>query len=142
MVKEKLGVILPEDEAGSVALHLVNAQNDSKGMDQTIELTKIVQDMLQIVKYHFGIDLDEDSINYNRFVVHLRFFAQRILENQTNPHEKNDLFEIVKEKYPNVYSCVEIIDRYVKKANGNSLSKSEMVYLMLHIHRVTDRTTN
>jgi beta-glucoside operon transcriptional antiterminator len=142
MVKEKLGVVLPDDEAGSIALHLVNAQNGSQQMDKTIEITKMVQDILQIVKFHFGIDLDEVSINYSRFVVHLRFFAQRLLENQTNPHENNDLFEVVKDKYPNVYGCVEIINGYVKKATDISLSKSEMLYLMLHIHRVTDRTRN
>jgi beta-glucoside operon transcriptional antiterminator len=142
MVKEKLGIVLPDDEAGSIALHLVNAQNGSQEMDQTIEITKMVQDILQIVKYHFGIDLDEDSINYSRFVVHLRFFGQRLLEKQTNPHENNELFEVVKEKYPTVYGCVEIINRYVKKATDICLSKSEMVYLMLHIHRVADRTTN
>lgn len=142
MVKEKLGVALPDDEAGSIALHLVNAQNGSQQMDKTIEITKMVQDILQIVKFHFGIDLDEVSINYSRFVVHLRFFAQRLLENQNNPHENNDLFEVVKDKYPNVYGCVEIINGYVKKATDISLSKSEMLYLMLHIHRVTDRTRN
>ncbi|MGG7618120.1 BglG family transcription antiterminator LicT [Bacillus coreaensis] len=142
LIKEKLGVVLPEDEAGSIALHLVNAQNGIQEMDQTIEITKIVQDILQIVKYHYGIDLDEDSLNYSRFVVHLRFFAQRLLEEKTNPHENNDLFEFVKEKYPQAFDSVEIIDKYVKKATDISLSKSEMVYLMLHIHRVTDRTTN
>ncbi|MCM3653437.1 BglG family transcription antiterminator LicT [Metabacillus litoralis] len=142
LVKEKIGVLLPEDEAGSIALHLVNAQNGSQEMDQTIAITKIVQEILQIVKYHYGIDLDEDSTNYSRFVVHLRFFAQRLLEKETHPHESNDLFEFVKEKYPLAYCCVEIINKYVNKSSENTLSKSEMVYLMLHIHRVADRTTN
>lgn len=142
MVKEKLGVILPEDEAGSIALHLVNAQNGSQEMDQTIEITEMVHDILQIVSYHYGVDLDEESLNYSRFIVHLRFFAQRLAEKHINVDENNDLFEIVKEKFPHVYSCVEIIDGYVKKATDISLSKSEIVYLMLHIQRVTVRTEN
>lgn len=142
MVQDQLGITLPDDEAGSIALHLVNAQNGTHEMNQTIEITKMVQDILQIVKYHFGIDLDEDSLNYSRFVVHLRFFGQRLLEKQTNPHENNELFEVVKEKYPNVFECVEIINRYVNKVVHVSLSRAEMVYLMLHIQRVTDRTTN
>lgn len=142
MVKEKLGVILPEDEAGSIALHLVNAQNGSQEMDQTIQVTEIVHDILKIVNYHYGVDLDEDSLNYSRFVVHLRFFSQRLLENCINLDENNDLFEVVKEKYPQAYSCVEIIDGYVRKTTDMSLSISEMVYLMLHIYRVTVGTTN
>lgn len=142
MIKEKLNVILPEDEAGSIALHLVNAQNGSQEMEQTIEITERVNDILQIVRYHYGIDLDEESLNYSRFVVHLRFFAQRLTEKHINVDDSNDLFEIVKEKFPQAYSCVEIIDGYVKKAIDFSLSKSEMVYLMLHIQRVTVRTEN
>lgn len=142
MVKEKLLVILPEDEAGSIALHLVNAQNGSREMDQTIEITEMVHDILQIVRYHYGVDLDEESLNYSRFVVHLRFFAQRLAEKDINVDDNNDLFEIVKEKFPHAYSCVEIIDGYVKKATNLSLSKSEMVYLMLHIQRVAVRTEN
>lgn len=142
MVKEKLGVILPEDEAGSIALHLVNAQNGSQEMDQTIEITEMVHDILQIVRYHYGIDLDEESLNYSRFIVHLRFFAQRLTEKHIHVDDNNDLYEIVKEKFSHAYSCVEIIDGYVKKATDLSLSKSEMVYLMLHIQRVTARTEN
>lgn len=142
MVKEKLELIMPEDEAGSIALHLVNAQNGSQEMDQTIEITEMVHDILQIVKYHYGVDLDEESLNYSRFIVHLRFFAQRLAEKHINVDENNELFEIVKDKFPQAYSCVEIIDGYVKKAADISLSKSEMVYLMLHIQRVTVRTEN
>jgi beta-glucoside operon transcriptional antiterminator len=142
MVKKKLGVVLPEDEAGSIALHLVNAQNGNQQMDQTMEITGMIKDILQIVRYHFGIDLDEDSLNYSRFVVHLRFFAQRLIDKQIHRDENDDLFEVVKDKYPHAYRCVEIIDGYVKKITNISLSKSEMVYLMLHIQRVTIRTTN
>lgn len=142
LVKEKLGVNLPEDEAGSIALHLVNAQNGSQELEQTIEITEMIKDILQIVKYHYGIDLDEDSLNYSRFVIHLRFFAQRLLDKQTNLHENNELFEVIKEKLPRAYSCVEVIDKYVKKVTDISISKSEMLYFMVHIDRVTVRTTN
>lgn len=142
MVKKKLEVTLPEDEAGSIALHLVNAQNGSQEMDETIQVTEIVHDILKIVNYYYGVDLDEDSLNYSRFVVHLRFFAQRLVENCINLDKNNDLFDVVKEKYPQAYSCVEIIDGYVRKTTDMSLSISEMVYLMLHIYRVTVRTTN
>ncbi len=43
MVEKRLGIVLPEDEAGFIALHLVNATMDFAGMEQTAEATKIIQ---------------------------------------------------------------------------------------------------
>lgn len=73
MVKEKFDVQLPEDEAGFIALHLVNA-----GMDEEVgnvyELTKIMQEITNIVKYHFKVTFNEDSVYFYRFSTHLKFF--------------------------------------------------------------------
>ena len=36
------------------------------------KLTVMVQDILNIVKYTYNTQLDENSLNYERFVTHLR----------------------------------------------------------------------
>ncbi|PEA24139.1 transcription antiterminator BglG, partial [Bacillus cereus] len=65
IIKEHTGFELPEEEAGSIALHVINAQQDNIVMEETIMVTKIVGEILKIVNYHFGIKLDEKSLNYN-----------------------------------------------------------------------------
>ena len=78
MVKNKTGVSLPEDEAGFIALHIVNAELNEE-MPNIINITKVMQEILRIVKYHFKIEFNEESLHYYRFVTHLKFFAQRLL---------------------------------------------------------------
>ena len=37
-----------------------------------------MKEILKMVKYHFNIEFDEESINYYRFITHLKFFTQRL----------------------------------------------------------------
>ena len=137
IIEEETGFRLPEDEAGSIALHFVNAQQEEPAMQQTVAMTKIVQDILNVVKYHYKMNLDENSFNYSRFVTHLRYFAQRLMQKELNSIDDDFLYEQVKSKYQEAYCCTEKIEAYLQKAHNNHLSKDEKAYLMLHIHRVT-----
>lgn len=58
---------MTEDEAGYIAMHFVNAQQNGEEMSQTVKVTKMVEDILHIVEYHYQIKLDENSLNYTRF---------------------------------------------------------------------------
>ncbi|SMC19540.1 transcriptional antiterminator, BglG family [Clostridium acidisoli DSM 12555] len=131
---------LPEDEAGNIALHLINAQgkNNSSKVEDVVHQTKMVQDILNIVKYTYNISLDEKSISYERFVTHLRFFFQRMdnVEKAENRENEDDfLLKQVKEKYKEAYKCMLKIEKYLEK----KLSDEEQLYLTIHIQRVTQR---
>lgn len=96
MVKNKTGVSLPEDEAGFIALHIVNAELNEE-MPNIINITKVMQEILSIVKYHFNIEFDEESLHYYRFVTHLKFFAQRLFNGTYLESQDDFLLETVKE---------------------------------------------
>ena len=70
-------VNLSEDEVGFIALHFVNAELNSE-MEEVTQITKIIQEILNIVRYHLKISFDEESLDYHRFVTHLKFFAKRL----------------------------------------------------------------
>ncbi len=53
IIKNRLAIELPEDEAGFIALHIVNAELDMAQVSQVSEMAKIIQHILNIVKYHF-----------------------------------------------------------------------------------------
>ncbi|EMA6344545.1 BglG family transcription antiterminator LicT [Bacillus cytotoxicus] len=139
IIEKETGIRLSEDEAGSIALHLVNAQQGEPEMQQTVTMTKIVQDILNIVKYHYKMDLDENTFNYSRFVTHLRYFAKRLLQHESSSNEEGFLFEQVKQKYNEAYRCTEKIEEYLRSRHNTHLSKDEKMYVTLHIHRVTKR---
>lgn len=53
IVFEKLGVILPDDEVSPIALHFINAQKDSGLVKQSYQISKIVTDILGIVRLSY-----------------------------------------------------------------------------------------
>ena len=130
---------LPEDEAGYIALHFVNATQNGEEMETTIQATKMVQDVLRIIQLHFNVSLDEKSLDYQRLVTHVRYFAHRFLVGDLVESDDVTLYEQVKVLYPKCYDCVLKIEEYFVVKFGMQITKEEKMYLMLHIGRVVQR---
>ncbi|MBM7690573.1 transcription antiterminator LicT [Enterococcus ureilyticus] len=136
MVKQKFDVQLPEDEAGFIALHIVNAEMDEE-VGNVYELTKIMQEITNIVKYHFKITYNKDSVYFYRFSTHLKFFAYRLLNHKEFQDEDDgELYEVIKKKYRNAYNCVNKIADFLTESYHYTISKEEKMYLIIHIARV------
>ncbi len=136
-IKDELRVDLSEEEAGNIALHLINAQvnNSFENVSDIANQTKMIQDILNLVKYSYGIVLDEKSLSYERFVTHLRFFFKRLKNRKENEENKEEfLLKQVKEKYKKAYECMLKIEKYLNE----KLTEEEQLYLILHIQRITD----
>lgn len=137
MINDKYDLQLPQDEAGFIAMHLVDAEMDDDSLNNAYVTVKIIQDITNIVRHFFHIEYDTKSVYYYRFITHIRFFAQRLVLNKLNGDaEENDLFEIIRLKYPNAYECVKKIDQYIQQEFGMHLSQDEQLYLMIHIERI------
>lgn len=137
IIQKRAGVELPEDEAGFIAFHLVNASMDYPGMDQTQEMMKTIQNIINIVKYHYNIELNENSIHYDRFVTHLKFFLKRVFSGQELDEGDMEFFLLIKNQYKRAYTCVLKVYDYILKEYGIVLTNDEIMYLTVHIHRVT-----
>jgi beta-glucoside operon transcriptional antiterminator len=136
-IKIETGKNLPQDEACNIALHLINAQvnNSIEGLENITNQTKMIQDILNIVKYTYNITLDEQSLNYERFVTHLRFFFQRLNKDEKRGTEDDFLLKQIKIKYKKAYECMLKVEKYLQ----TELSEEEQLYLTIHIQRVTQR---
>ena len=135
IIEENLNFELPEDEAASIAMHILNGELDQE-MPEIVDMIKLIEEILKMVKYHFNIEFDEESINYYRFITHLKFFTQRLSSGRYYEDNDNDLFDMIKLKYPNSYECVKRIEGFVKQKYGTQLTKEEMLYLIIHTARV------
>ena len=135
IIETKTGISLTNDEAGFIALHIVNGQLDDDLHDM-YEITKIMQEIENIVRYHFKIEFNEESAYYYRFVTHLKFFAQRLLEHKKQTPTEDDLLDVVQTRYNNAYQCVEKIAMFIKQKYNYELYDEEKLYLTIHIHRV------
>ena len=139
-IQEEFGIEFEEDEAGYIAQHIVNAQLDDD-MSDIVNVTRIMQDILNIIKYSYKIDFNEESVYYYRFITHLKFFAQRILNRLTYEDDNEDVFEVFKDKYNESYKCVLKIKEQIKQIYDYELSKDEQLYLMIHIERITTKAS-
>lgn len=136
-IEEIAGVKLPADEAGFIAIHLLNAEHNN--LADYNQVTEMVQNILSLVKYHFRLDFDEESLTYFRFVTHLKFLAQRILSKNPLNTSEIELYDIVKEKYKDAFKCVKKIEVFLMKKYQYEMTKDEVLYLTIHIQRLISR---
>ncbi|MFT4007574.1 MAG: PRD domain-containing protein, partial [Lacrimispora sp.] len=139
LVREQLQVELPQDEAGNIAFHFINAQiNNSYGTDNQ-KIFETVKGILDIVRYNFSIVYDEECIGYTLFVTHLRLFAQRLVNGSQDMYDYEDAFYIhVLESCPREYDCVKKIGVFIQEKFNSRLAKQEEMYLAVHIHRILE----
>jgi len=138
LVAEATGVRFEADEAAFIAMHFVNAQ--LKGdMSDIVSLTQAIDGILAIVVDHLGGSYDDESIAWYRFVTHVKFFAQRLVTDNDYADEDFELYEILKEKYPDSFECVLRIAAFVDEEFGHAISKEERAYLTIHVRRLSAR---
>ena len=142
IIEEDFNIRLPEDEAGFIALHIVNAQTntDFNCINEMGDITKLIQKIVIIVERHFNIKFNENSIYYNRFLTHLKFFALRLFQkNIYNDKEDEDLLSVVKLKYKEAYECTLKIAEYISLSYSYDISDEEKLYLTIHIEKAKRR---
>lgn len=83
LLNETLGQEFPLDEAGNIAFHIVNARNQEQDSSSGFQIVEMIKDILNICQYHFHTEVDVGSLAYSRLIIHLEFFAKRILRQGT-----------------------------------------------------------
>lgn len=136
LIRDRLHIQLPTDEAGFIALHFVNAEYGTDIRD-ALNFPNLMKGILELVTAELGIELDEDSLHYERFVTHVKFLLQRIYRKELLPNEEDELAEMMRSKYPREYACSEKIAEYIEEITGSKISGEEVMYLSIHIRRVT-----
>ena len=114
IVLEETGVAFAEDEAGFIALHFVNAQVGGEIRD-VYDMTYLMQAAFRIVRAVYGTEPDSGTLDYFRFVTHLKFFARRIVTGQNYGDGDADLLDVVWYKYPRAFDCARKICSYVQQ---------------------------
>ena len=136
LIQDRLGILLPEDEAGFIALHFVNAEYGTDIRD-AVKFPDQMQAIVDIVERDLGILLDESSLHYERFMTHIKFLIQRIYRKELLSSEDRELSLMMQRKYPREYQCSVKVAEYIMQATGSRLSEEEIMYLSVHIRRVS-----
>ncbi|EHD5881296.1 PRD domain-containing protein [Listeria monocytogenes] len=138
-MKESANIDLPKEEVVPIAMHFVNARFGTAEVEQAFEMTTLVAKILDIINYHYLIQVDEDSLNYARLITHLRYFILRQMKKESDVVEEAILYDVVKSKYPKAFECALKVKKLLEETMGWTVNHDEVLYLALHIHRVTTR---
>lgn len=139
-LNQRLGITLPKSEETFITMHLVNAQDNKENLAQADRINRIVLSIMNFVAEEFSIQLDEESTNYIRFVTHLRYFIIRQLNDESleNSSLDQDLMKIIKDKYRRAYEVALGISEKVRREEGWEITSNEVLYLTIHIWRVSN----
>lgn len=134
-INEKEKIHLTEDEAAFIALHIVNAELDMT-MNQVMNMPAMLSDILSIVRMSYKEQINEASIEYERFVVHIKYMLRRTFEGSVYSQTDRELFDSLCKKEPYAFSISKKIRKYMREKSGMDIPDEEMCYLMVHLSRI------
>lgn len=139
IMQEKTGIEIPEQEATFITLHFVNALETNDRVKETIFIMKVIQSIMNIIKYHYGYEFNEKSFYFTRFITHIRYFIKRQLNNEVVVEETSSLLNVVKLQYENDYSCAIKIREFLEKQHHWSITTEEVMFLTLHLYKLASK---
>lgn len=135
IVKSRMGVELPESECASIALHIIDAESERSDLDVTKAAAETVDAVTRMIEEVLGAQLDTDSFQFSRFVMHLSFLVGRMLAGERHEDKMAEMLDVMKAAYPDA-SCItkRVMDFFAQR--GWSCDQSEELYLLIHIQRL------
>lgn len=135
LVLERTGVKLPEDEAASVALHILNAELNTK-LSEVWSLTDFIQKVLNIITGE--VDFSKtDGIKKDHLISNLKFLGKQLFFDERQDSTGDALTAFVSQEYEREYHLAEKIAEFVKNEFSHTMNEEEKTYLALDLKRIT-----
>lgn len=141
LINQECKVKLSEDEAGFIAIHIISGELGNR-LDDFQEVIKFIKKITSIVTYQMSIDIDKESLDYNRFVTHLKFFWQYMMyqnDSRSIGDLSNEMLAIIKGKKIEAYECALKIKDFIRQNYNYELNNEELLYMTIHIARITEK---
>lgn len=140
LLNEKLGVTFPYQEVGFIALHIHSSINNHTLHEMSL-MTEVVTRAVHIIEHDLKVQIDKESLMYTRFVRHISFAVQRVMNDDRVPDQTN-LDKLLKIQYPFCYSTAVKIVKMMQTHLKKPVYESELVYLTMHIQHFNTQTND
>ena len=134
-IQRRFQVSLPEDEAASIALHLLNAEYENS-LGITMQVTQALGEMLHVLEHHPAFHLDRESLYFDELIVHLKFLALDQFSQQDGAPRESRFAGLIAQAFPEDYRLAGILAQTLEKASGRALTPEQLAYLTVNLHRV------
>lgn len=130
-LQDKYEIDFPEGEIGFITLHIHSARN-GKMLSNSIKYSYLSNKIIIYIEEKFNSKIDKRSLDYARFLSHVRFTIERVL---TDTVLKNDLTEIIKKSYPVSYEIAEGASKIIEETLYKKVYDDEVAYIAMHVER-------
>ena len=130
-VGKAMNIAIPEGEVGFIALHVHSALNNGK-LSNTVKYSYLSGNIIKHIEERLHLTIDRKSLDYTRFITHIRFAIERIM-NKAKIH--NDLSDVIKIRYKESYKVAKEVALIIQDYLAVKVSEEEIAYLALHIER-------
>jgi transcriptional antiterminator len=138
LMKEKMGIDLPEGEIGFIALHIHSALT-AKHISEVNKHSQLIHTIIEMIEHTFKIEIDRESIHYMRLIRHLHFAIERVKAGE-KVEEPKKITLLLKEEYPLCYNLSWKIIKVMQQVLQLPVYDAEAVYLTMHLQRLVNKT--
>ena len=131
-LNEKLQIKFPYDEVGFVTMH-IHAAITEKNIEETSMANEILSDILHFLDKNLGHTIRRDSLEYFRFLTHLRFSIDRAMNGK---NVENLLIDTIRERFENSYTLAERLSVYIYDKYKIYFNDGEIGYIALHLQNI------
>ena len=135
IVRERLGIELPEEEAANLAFHFANARSDGSDYD-AMRYAKVMGKLVNLVLFSLNRPVDPKGIHYLRFVTHVKYFVERYFTGAMLGDTDELLHEQLVAAHPREAQTADRIAEYMESQYGSPVPPDELTYLIVHIARL------
>jgi len=130
-------VQLPDGEAVALALHLFAAAVGAPSTREATRQSKLIGQVMDVLKAAYGRDFRADSIDAARFAVHLRYFLVRArTDEQVADGTGTAIAESLRLRYPRAYRVAVRVKELLEMRLGITVQDDETAYLTMHVARL------
>lgn len=135
-LRKKYDVNLPNDEAGYIAMHVINTREGSKS-HQAQNMIFFLKEIVKIIEEELNVEVDKESMEYKRLTTHLKFLAHRVFGGFADLDQNNDeVTQILNARLSKYTDCVSKIASFIHKRFDYRISLEEKMYLTIHIYQI------
>lgn len=131
MIEKEMGITIPDGEIGFITLHIHSARNKGK-LSNTMKYTYLSSSIMELIEDELHIEIDTTSLDYARFLIHIRFAIERIMN---NCQIRNELLGAIKRTLKLSYKLSKKVATLIEEDLNLKVKDDEIGYIAMHIER-------
>ena len=130
-IQQKYKIKFPKGEIGFITLHIHSARK-GRTLSNTLKYSYLSSKIVKHIENAFDAKINKKSLDYARFLSHIRFTIERVL---TDVILRNELIDVIKKSYSESCKVAEDSAKIIEKTLNKKVIDDEIAYIAMHIER-------